>query len=162
MPESDAGPVDFQTTTIVLAANEPDLLETLRMGALRAGVAEDRLIVQPAIAPLDPPDGAAPGLAVVAVRRGEHDSPFQRGVRIAERLAPGLDPHALQVVFSIPVYARLAPKLERLLTVEMLHQLDIVGAVGGVITPWRSIRLRVGYAGLRAAGVRVFRLKLRP
>lgn len=161
MPDTDAEPIDFQSTTIVLAANEPDLLETLRMGALRAGVAPERLIVQPAISPLEAGEGDLPGLAVVAVRRGEHDSPFQRGVRIAERLAPGLDPHALQVVFSIPVYTRLAPKLERLLTVEMLHQLDTVGAVEGVSPPWRSIRLRIGYAGLRAAGVRVFRLKLR-
>jgi hypothetical protein len=70
-----------------------------------------------------------------------------------------LDPHSIQVVISIPSLVRLAPKLERLLTAELLRQL---GAAGAVAAPWPGLRLRLGSAGLRAAGVRVFRLKLRP
>jgi hypothetical protein len=156
-------PIVFAATTIVLAANEPDLLDALRMGALRAGVSEERLFLQPASAdvPTDVPDDERPGVAVIAVRRDEKDPPFRRTLRIAERLLPMLDPHSIQVAIAIPSVVRLAPKLERRLTEELVHQLAEAGALRPNERPLRNLRLRLGSAGLRAAGVRVFRLKLR-
>jgi hypothetical protein len=156
-------PVDFRTTRIILTANEPDLLDTLRIGAMRAGVDPARLVVRAVGAPVEDRaalDGA--GLAIIAVRRGENDPPFRRALKIAERLATVLDPHSVQVVLSIPSYVRLAPKLERWLTGEILHQLDAVGVAPGAGRRWGRLRLRASQAGLRAAGVRVFRLKVRP
>jgi hypothetical protein len=153
--------VDFATTRIVLAANAPDLLETLRLGALRAEVDPARFIVCPTGAAPEPDDAPPAGLAVIAVRRAEDDPPFRRALQIATRLAPGLDPKAVQLAITIPAVVRLAPKIERRITEEMIHQLDLAGAVSTGTHPWRDLRLRAGLATLRAAGVRVFRLKVR-
>ncbi len=55
---------------------------------------------------------------------------------------------------------RLAPKVERTLTSEVLHQIGAASAPSGFERPFRNFRMRAGLAALKAAGVRVFRVRI--
>ena len=79
---------------------------------------------------------------------------------MGELIAPMLAPHAVRIVVTVSGVTRLAPKLERTLTSEVLHQIDAAWASSGFRRPFRPLRMRLGLAGLRAAGVRVFRVSI--
>lgn len=158
-PRERHEPIDLRVAEVVLAGVQ-DFLPVLRAAAVRAGVDAARMHV---VAIEDVPDPDAVGeaeLAVIAIRRPGSDPAFHRAHEAAERIAPLLAPHAVHVVVTVSGVTRLAPKLERTLTLEVLHQLGEAAAPSGMRRPFRNLRMRLGLAGLRAAGVRVFRITI--
>ena len=151
-------PVDLRSAEVVLAG-APDLLPVLRTAAVRAGVDASRMRVVGVDDVPEQEGTASADLAVIAIRRPGDDPAFHRAHETAERIAKLLSPDAVQVVVTVSGVTRLAPKLERTLTAEVLHQLGAATA-SGTKRPFRNFRMRLGLAGLRAAGVRVFRISL--
>lgn len=97
---------------------------------------------------------------MIAIRRRGDDPAFHRAQETAETIEPLLAPNAVQIVVTVSGLTRLAPKVERTLTSEVLHQISAASAPSGFERPFRSFRMRLGVAGLRAAGVRVFRVSI--
>lgn len=156
-------PLDVRTTDVVLTGEPADLLAALRAGAVRAGIADDRVHLVLPGTPLDAGvrvrDNGA-GLAVIAIRRNDAGPPFRRALTVAGRVAPLMAPGAVHVVISVSSVTRLAPRLERRLTTEVLHQLELAAAPSERRKPWRGFRMNLGLGALRAAGVRVFRIRV--
>jgi hypothetical protein len=154
-------PVDLRSTDVVLTGTD-DMLGLLRAAASRAGVSAARMhVLATSEEPGDRPSPDA-GLAVVLLRRPGDDPAFHRAQVAVERVRPLLATDAVHVVITVSGMTRLAPKLERRLTEEVLHQLGAAAAVSGFSRPFRSLRMRLGLGGLRAAGVRVFRIAIAP
>jgi len=149
--------IDLATAEVVLVGAQ-DLLPVLRTSAVRAGVDAARMRVVGVDDVHGPDEHATADLAVIAIRRRGEGPAFHRAQEAAERIAPLLAPHAVRVVVTVSGMTRLAPKVERTLTSEVLHQIGVASATSGFRRPFRSMRTRLGTAGLRAAGVRVFRI----
>jgi hypothetical protein len=141
----------------VLAGTQ-ELLPVLRAAAVRAGVDATRMRVVGVDDLPDPGAHAEAELAVIAIRRPGDDPAFHRAHEAAELIAPLLAPNAVRVVVTVSGMTRLAPRVERTLTSEVLHQIGAASAPSGFKRPFRNARSRFGLAGLRAAGVRVFRI----
>ncbi|MDM7884681.1 MULTISPECIES: hypothetical protein [Curtobacterium] len=156
-PRERHEPIDLATAEVVLAGTQ-DLLPVLRTSAVRAGVDASRMRVVGVDDVHEVADHADADLAVIAIRRPGEDPAFHRAQETAELIAPLLAPHAVRIVVTVSGVTRLAPKVERTLTSEVLHQIGIASATSGFKRPFRSMRTRLGTAGLRAAGVRVFRI----
>ena len=156
-PRERHEPIDLRSAVVVLAGTQ-DLLPVLRAAAVRAGVdaARMRVVGVDDVPELHETDDAE--LAVIAIRRPGEDPAFHRAQEAAELLEPLLRPGAVRIVITVSRATRLAPKLERALTAEVLHQLGAATAWSGFRRPFRNLRTRLGTAGLRAAGLRVFRL----
>ncbi|ROS77690.1 hypothetical protein EDF24_0449 [Curtobacterium sp. PhB130] len=158
-PRERHEPIDLQHAEVVLAGTQ-DLLPVLRVAAVRAGVDAARLRV---VGVDDLPDPAETGnaeLAVIAIRRPGDDPAFHRAHEAAETISPLLAPHAVRIVVTVSGATRLAPKLERTLTTEVLHQMGAAAAPTGLKRPFRNLRMRLGLAALQTAGVRVFRVTI--
>lgn len=158
-PRERHEPIDLRTAEVVLAGTQ-DLLPVLRAAAVRAGVDATRMRV---VGVDDLPDPAEIGdaeLAVIAIRRPGDDPAFHRAHEAAEMIAPLLAQHAVRIVVTVSGLTRLAPKVERTLTSEVLHQIGAASAPSGFERPFRNFRMRLGLAGLQAAGVRVFRIRI--
>jgi hypothetical protein len=156
-PRERHEPIDLRSAEVVLAGTQ-DLLPVLRSAAVRAGVDAARMRV---VGVDDVPDLHGPAvaeLAVIAIRRRGDDPAFHRAQEAAELIEPLLRPGAVRIVITVSGVTRLAPKLERALTAEVLHQLGAATAASGFRRPFRNLRTRLGTAGLRTAGLRVFRL----
>ncbi len=152
-------PVDLRTTDVVLAGTQ-ELLPVLRVAAVRAGVDAQRMRVI-GVDDLPEPDGTGDAeLAVIAIRRPGDDPAFHRAQEAAERIDPLLAPNAVRIVVTVSGLTRLAPKLERTLTAEVLHQIGSASAPNAVKAPFRNLRMRLGLAALQTAGVRVFRITI--
>ncbi|WP_156364538.1 hypothetical protein [Curtobacterium sp. Leaf261] len=160
---------EFLATPALLTGDAPDLIEALEAGATRRGL-------DVAVLPSDTDGGTAAtgaisaiavkpssaNLAVLAIRRRGSTSPLARAFDIAARLDPLLTPEAVVIVVTVKGVTELAPdKLERLLSREILHQVESAIAPSAKRPPWRRFRLRAGLAALDAAGVRVLRLQTR-
>ncbi|WP_420369134.1 hypothetical protein [Curtobacterium sp. L1-20] len=158
-PRERHEPVDLRTVEVVLAGTQ-DLLPVLRAAAVRAGVDASRMRVVGVDDVPDPGETGRAELAVIAIRRPGDDPAFHRAQEAAELIEPLLAPNAVQVVVTVSGVTRLAPKVERTLTSEVLHQIGVASHASGFRRPFRGARMRVGVAGLRAAGVRVFRLTI--
>ncbi|WP_175481369.1 hypothetical protein, partial [Curtobacterium sp. MMLR14_010] len=65
-------------------------------------------------------DHAEAELAVIAIRRPGDDPAFHRAQDAAERIEPLMAPNAVRIVVTVSGATRLAPKLERTLTTEVL------------------------------------------
>uniref|UniRef100_A0A942SXY3 Uncharacterized protein n=1 Tax=Neobacillus citreus TaxID=2833578 RepID=A0A942SXY3_9BACI len=152
-------PVDLRSAEVVLAGTQ-ELLPVLRSAAVRAGVDASRMRVVGVDDLPDPDEVGSAELAVIAIRRPGDDPAFHRAHEAAERIAPLLAPNAVRIVVTVSGVTRLAPKLERTLTSEVLHQIGAASAPSGFERPFRGVRMRLGLAGLRAAGVRVFRITI--
>ncbi|MBT1545681.1 hypothetical protein [Curtobacterium aurantiacum] len=158
-PRERYGTVDLASADVVLAGTQ-ELLPVLRAAAVRAGIDAARMRVV-GVDDLPDPEGTwDAALAVIAIRRPGDDPAFHRAQEAAELIAPMLAPHAVRIVVTVSGVTRLAPKLERTLTSEVLHQIDAASASSGFRRPFRPLRMRLGLAGLRAAGVRVFRVSI--
>jgi len=158
-PRERHEPVDLGSAHVVLAGTQ-DLLPVLRAAAVRAGVDAARMRV---VGVDDVPDAEETWdaeLAVIAIRRPGDDPAFHRAHEAAEAILPLMVPHAVRIVVTVSGATRLVPKLERTLTSEVLHQIGAASAPTGTARPFRSLRMRLGLAGLRAAGVRVFRITI--
>jgi hypothetical protein len=158
-PRERHEPVDLRSAEVVLAGTQ-DLLPVLRAAAVRAGVDAARMRVVGVDDPPDPEETGHAELAVIAIRRPGDDPAFHRAHEAADLIAPLLAPHAVQIVVTVSGLTRLAPKVERTLTSEVLHQIGAASAPSGFKRPFRSFRMRLGLAGLQAAGVRVFRVRI--
>lgn len=158
-PRERHEPIDLATAEVVLAGTQ-DLLPVLRASAVRAGVDAARMRVVGVDDLPAPGEHADADLAVIAIRRPGEDPAFHRAQEAAELIAPLLAPNAVRVVITVSGVTRLAPKVERTLTSEVLHQIGVASARSGFSRPFRNVRTRVGTAGLRAAGVRVFRIAI--
>ncbi|KTR46509.1 hypothetical protein [Curtobacterium oceanosedimentum] len=156
-PRERHEPIDLATAEVVLAGTQ-ELLPVLRASAVRAGVDAARMRVVGVDDLPDPHDHADADLAVIAIRRPGDDPAFHRAQEAAELIAPLLAPNAVRIVITVSGVTRLAPRVERTLTSEVLHQIGVASARSGFKRPFRSMRTRLGTAGLRAAGVRVFRI----
>lgn len=156
-PRERHEPIDLATAEVVLAGSQ-ELLPVLRAAAVRAGVDATRMRVVGVDDLPDPHCSAEAELAVIAIRRPGEDPAFHRAHEAAELIAPLLAPNAVRVVITVSGVTRLAPKVERTLTSEVLHQIGAASAPSGFERPFRSLRDRLGVAGLRASGVRVFRI----
>jgi len=156
-PRERHEPIDLRSAEVVLAGTQ-DLLPVLRAAAVRAGVDATRMRVV-GVEDVPEVDGSGSAeLAVIAIRRPGEDPAFHRAQEAAELLEPLLRPGAVRIVITVSRVTRLAPKLEHALTAEVLHQLGVATAESGFRRPFRNLRTRLGTAGLRAAGLRVFRL----
>lgn len=156
-PRERHEPIDLRSAEVVLAGTQ-DLLPILRAAAVRAGVDATRMRVV-GVDDVPEVDGSGSAeLAVIAIRRPGEDPAFHRAQEAAELLEPLLRPGAVRIVITVSRVTRLAPKLEHALTAEVLHQLGVATAESGFRRPFRNLRTRLGTAGLRAAGLRVFRL----
>ncbi|WP_144711620.1 hypothetical protein [Curtobacterium pusillum] len=158
-PRERHEPVDLRSAEVVLAGTQ-DLLPVLRAAAVRAGVDAARMRVVGVDDLPDPEEAGHAELAVIAIRRPGDDPAFHRAHETADHIAPLLAPHAVQIVVTVSGLTRLAPKLERTLTSEVLHQIGAASAPSGFQRPFRSFRMRLGLAGLQTAGVRVFRVRI--
>lgn len=158
-PRERHEPIDLRTAEVVLAGTQ-DLLPVLRAAAVRAGVNAATMRVVEVDDRPDPGETGSAELAVIAIRRPGDDPAFHRAQEIAERIEPLLLPNAVQIVVTVSGLTRLAPKVERTLTSEVLHQIGAASHPSGFGRPFRNLRMRVGVAGLRAAGVRVFRMSI--
>ena len=158
-PRERHNPIDLRTAEVVLAGTQ-DLLPVMRASAVRAGVDVARMRVVGVDDLPDPGEIGHAELAVIAIRRPGDDPAFHRAHEAAEMIAPLLAPNAVRIVVTVSGVTRLAPKLERTLTSEVLHQIGEASAPSGNARPFRSFRMRLGLAGLRAAGVRVFRITI--
>lgn len=158
-PRERYGTVDLASADVVLAGTQ-ELLPVLRAAAVRAGIDAARMRVIGVDDLPDPDETWDAALAVIAIRRPGDDPAFHRAQAAAELIAPMLAPHAVRIVVTVSGVTRLAPKLERTLTSEVLHQIDAASALSGFRRPFRPLRMRLGLAGLRAAGVRVFRVSI--
>lgn len=158
-PRERHEPVDLRTADVVLAGTQ-DLLPALRAAAVRAGVDAARMRVVGVDDPPDPGETGHAELAVIAIRRPGDDPAFHRAHETVESISPLLAPHAVRIVVTVSGLTRLAPKVERTLTSEVLHQIGAASAVSGFERPFRSFRMRLGLAALRAAGVKVFRVRI--
>ncbi|MBT1582894.1 MULTISPECIES: hypothetical protein [Curtobacterium] len=158
-PRERYGTVDLASADVVLAGTQ-ELLPVLRAAAVRAGIDAARMRVIGVDDLPDPDETWDAALAVIAIRRPGDDPAFHRAQAAAELIAPMLAPHAVRIVVTVSGVTRLAPKLERTLTSEVLHQIDAASASSGFRRPFRPLRMRLGLAGLRAAGVRVFRVSI--
>lgn len=158
-PRDRHEPIDLRVADVVLAGTQ-DLLPVLRAAAVRAGVDASRMRVVSADDLPDPGETGHAELAVIAIRRRGDDPAFHRAQETAETIEPLLAPNAVQIVVTVSGLTRLAPKVERTLTSEVLHQISAASAPSGFERPFRSFRMRLGVAGLRAAGVRVFRVSI--
>ena len=158
-PRERHNPIDLRTAEVVLAGTQ-DLLPVMRASAVRAGVDVARMRVVGVDDLPDPGETGHAELAVIAIRRPGDDPAFHRAHEAAEMIAPLLAPNAVRIVVTVSGVTRLAPKLERTLTSEVLHQIGEASAPSGNARPFRSFRMRLGLAGLRAAGVRVFRITI--
>ncbi|WIE61375.1 hypothetical protein DEI97_016780 [Curtobacterium sp. MCLR17_032] len=156
-PRERHEPIDLRSAEVVLAGTQ-DLLPILRAAAVRAGVDAARMRVVGVDDVPELHETADAELAVIAIRRPGEDPAFHRAQEAAELLEPLLRPGAVRIVITVSRVTRLAPKLERALTAEVLHQLGAARAWSGFRRPFRNLRTRLGTAGLRAAGLRVFRL----
>ena len=156
-PRERHEPIDLRSAVVVLAGTQ-DLLPILRAAAVRAGVDAARMRVVGVDDVPELHETADAELAVIAIRRPGEDPAFHRAQEAAELLEPLLRPGAVRIVITVSRATRLAPKLERALTAEVLHQLGAATAWSGFRRPFRNLRTRLGTAGLRAAGLRVFRL----
>jgi hypothetical protein len=156
-PRERHEPIDLRSAEVVLAGTQ-DLLPILRAAAVRAGVDAARMRVVGVDDAPELHETAGAELAVIAIRRPGEDPAFHRAQEAAEMLEPLLRPGAVRIVITVSRATRLAPKLERALTAEVLHQLGAATAWSGFRRPFRNLRTRLGTAGLRAAGLRVFRL----
>jgi len=156
-PRERHEPIDLRSAEVVLAGTQ-DLLPILRAAAVRAGVDAARMRVVGVDDVPELHETADAELAVIAIRRPGEDPAFHRAQEAAELLEPLLRPGAVRIVITVSRATRLAPKLERALTAEVLHQLGAARAWSGFRRPFRNLRTRLGTAGLRAAGLRVFRL----
>ncbi|MDN4649529.1 hypothetical protein [Curtobacterium sp. PsM8] len=156
-PRERHEPIDLRSAVVVLAGTQ-DLLPILRAAAVRAGVDAARMRVVGVDDVPELHETADAELAVIAIRRPGEDPAFHRAQEAAELLEPLLRPGAVRIVITVSRATRLAPKLERALTAEVLHQLGAARAWSGFRRPFRNLRTRLGTAGLRAAGLRVFRL----
>jgi hypothetical protein len=158
-PRERPAQVDLGTADVVLAGTQ-ELLPVLRAAAVRAGIDAARMRVIGVDDLPDPEETWAAELAVIAIRRPGDDPAFHRAQEAAELIDPLLVPHAVRIVVTVSGLTRLAPKVERTLTSEVLHQIDAASAPSGFERPFRSMRMRLGLAALRAAGVRVFRVSI--
>ncbi|GAA3341736.1 hypothetical protein GCM10017714_26960 [Curtobacterium pusillum] len=158
-PRERHEPVDLRSAEVVLAGTQ-ELLPVLRAAAVRAGVDATRMRVVGVDDLPDPGETGHAELAVIAIRRPGDDPAFHRAQEAAEMIAPLLAPHAVRIVVTVSGLTRLAPKVERTLTSEVLHQIGAASAPSGFKRPFRNFRMRLGLAGLRAAGVRVFRVRI--
>ncbi|OIH99532.1 MULTISPECIES: hypothetical protein [unclassified Curtobacterium] len=158
-PHERPGPVDLASADVVLAGTQ-ELLPVLRAAAVRAGIDAARMRVVGVDDPPDPDETWDATLAVIAIRRPGDDPAFHRAQAAAESIDPLLAPGAVRVVVTVSGLTRLAPKLERTLTSEVLHQIGVASAWSGFRRPFRGLRMRLGLAGLRASGVRVFRISI--
>jgi len=158
-PRERHEPVDLATAEVVLTGTQ-DLLPVLRAAAVRAGVDAARMRVVHLDDLPDPDDRPDAELAVIAIRRRGDGPAFHRAQQAAERIEPLLAPNAVRVVVTVSGVTRLAPKVERTLTSEVLHQIGAASATSGLRRPFRDLRSRLGLAGLRASGVRVFRITI--
>jgi hypothetical protein len=156
-PRERHEPIDLRSAEVVLAGTQ-DLLPILRAAAVRAGVDAARMHVVGVDDVPELHETADAELAVIALRRPGDDPAFHRAQEAAELIQPLLRPGAVRIVITVSRATRLAPKLERALTAEVLHQLGAATAWSGFRRPFRNLRTRLGTAGLRAAGLRVFRL----
>lgn len=152
-------PVDLAGAEVVLTGTD-DMLGVLRAAASRAGVAAERMHVLASYEEPDGDEGLHADLAVILMRRPGDDPAFHRAHEAAERIAPLMAPDAVHVVITVSGATRLVPRIERTLTEEVLHQLGTAAVVTGMKRPFRNLRMRLGLAGLRASGVRVFRLRI--
>jgi hypothetical protein len=160
---------EFLAAPALLAGDATDLIEALEAGAVRRGFdvavvpshADDPMVATGAISAIEvKPESAR--LAVLAIRRRGSVSPLARAFDIAARLEPLLAPESVVIVVTVKGVTELAPdKLERLLSREVLHQVESAVAPSAKRPPWRRFRLRAGLAALDAAGVRVLRLQTR-
>ncbi|WP_141399262.1 hypothetical protein [Curtobacterium sp. 'Ferrero'] len=158
-PRERHEPINLRAAEVVLAGTQ-DLLPVLRGAAVRAGVDAMRMRVVGVDDLPDPGERGAAELAVIAIRRPGDDPAFHRAHEAAELIAPLLAPNAVRIVVTVSGMTRLAPKLERTLTSEVLHQISAASAPSGSSRPFRSLRMRLGLAGLKASGVRVFRVSI--
>lgn len=152
-------PVDLASADVVLTGSD-DVLGLLRAAASEAGVAAERMHVLTSSEQPGEHEITDAGLAVVLLRRSGDDPAFRRAQAAVERVRPMLARDAVNVVITIGAVTRLAPKLERRLTEEVLHQLGEAAAPSGSARPFRTLRMRLGLGALRASGVRVFRIAL--
>ncbi|MBF4588642.1 MULTISPECIES: hypothetical protein [unclassified Curtobacterium] len=158
-PRERHDPVDLQHAEVVLAGTQ-ELLPVLRAAAVRAGVDATRMRVVGVDDLPDPTDHAEAELAVIAIRRPGDDPAFHRAQDAAEKIDPLMAPNAVRIVVTVSGATRLAPKLERTLTTEVLHQMGAAAAPFGFRRPFRNLRKRLGLAALQTAGVRVFRITI--
>ena len=158
-PRERHEPVDLATAHVVLAGTQ-ELLPVLRAATVRAGVDAARMRVVGVDDLPDPGETWDAELAVIAVRRPGDDPAFHRAQAAAEMIEPLMAPSAVRVVVTVSGVTRLAPKLERTLTSEVLHQIGAASAPSGLERPFRSLRMRLGLAALKTAGVRVFRVRI--
>jgi hypothetical protein len=158
-PRQRHEPVDLGTAHVVLAGTQ-ELLPVLRAAAVRAGVDAARMRVIGVDDLPDPSEQWDAELAVIAIRRPGDDPAFHRAHEAAELIDGLLVPNAVRIVVTVSGVTRLAPRLERTLTSEVLHQIGAASAPSGFERPFRNLRMRAGLTGLRAAGVRVFRVTI--
>lgn len=158
-PRQRHEPVDLGSAGVVLAGTQ-ELLPILRTAAVRAGVDAARMRVVGVDDLPDPDETWDAELAVIAIRRPGDDPAFHRAHEAAEVIDGLLAPNAVRIVVTVSGVTRLAPRVERTLTSEVLHQIGAASAPSGFERPFRNLRMRLGLAALRAAGVRVFRVTI--
>lgn len=158
-PRERHEPVDLASAHVVLAGTQ-ELLPVLRTAAVRAGVDAARMRVVGVDDLPDPGETWDAELAVIAIRRPGSDPAFHRAQEAAEMIDSLLAPHAVRIVVTVSGLTRLATKLERTLTSEVLHQIGAASAPSGFERPFRNLRMRLGLAALKTAGVRVFRVRI--
>ncbi|MFZ7086551.1 hypothetical protein [Curtobacterium sp. RRHDQ10] len=144
-------------TPALLAGDATDLIAALRAGADRRGL-EVAVVEDGATSiPVGPHTAR---LGVLAIRRRGSTSPLARAFELAARLDPLLAPSSVVIAVTVKGVTELAPdKLERLLSREILHQVESAITPATRRRPWRQFRLRAGLAALDAAGVRVLRIR---
>ncbi|MFS0728686.1 hypothetical protein ABC270_01250 [Curtobacterium sp. 1P10AnD] len=158
-PRERHEPIDLRSAEVVLAGTQ-ELLPVLRAAAVRAGVDAMRMRVVGVDDLPDPGETGDAELAVIAIRRPGDDPAFHRAHEAAELIDPLLAPNAVRIVVTVSGMTRLAPKVERTLTSEVLHQIGAAAAPTGRDRPFRNLRMRLGLAALKTSGVRVFRITI--
>jgi hypothetical protein len=148
---------DILAVPALLAGDAQDLLTALRAGADRRGL--DVVLVDDGTTS-EPVAPRSARLCVLAIRRKGATSPLARAFELAAKLDHLLDPSSVVIAVTVKGVTELAPdKLERLLSQEILHQVESAITPATRRRPWRRFRLRAGLAALDAAGVRVLRIR---
>lgn len=141
----------------IIAGDAQDLIAALRAGAGHRGLEVALAENGTTSIPVEPRSAR---LCVLAIRRKGAVSPLARAFELAARLESLLAPGAVVIAVTVKGVTELAPdKLERLLSREILHQVESAITPATRRRPWRRFRLRAGLAALDAAGVRVLRIR---
>jgi hypothetical protein len=135
---------------VALAGDAAEIIEGLRQGADAEG-----LTVRDAA---DGVEGAA--LLVVACRVRPEQSAIAQAVQTVRALRDRMRPDAIVVVVAERGVARVAPdRLRALIGPELLFQIEsaLFAASGRSSWAWRTFRLRLVKASLRAVGITISR-----